>query len=142
MKSKHNPAVVPSMTVRPGDVIAITDTQTKTIARIEQTAFDKYQLTFNENDASAAATENVIDVDTRGYDRIAEPEPDLSTGTPTRRLVENVASLDLRINDVLSLPVFGKAQITEIVCIRPDRYQITLQVKFVAAFVIDVVVKS
>jgi hypothetical protein len=143
MKRTHNPTVVESMTVHPGDVIAIPGDETKsvTITRINQVAFDKFQLTVN-GVGGADSAESVLDLDAGGYDRIVEPEPDLSTGTPRRRLVVDMANVDLKINDVLSVPVFGKGRITDIVCIRPDRYQVRVQVKFVAAFDIDIVVNS
>jgi hypothetical protein len=83
-----------------------------------------------------------VGINTRGYDRLQEPEPDYSTGTPRRRLIENADSLELKINDILSIPKFGDVQVLSVLWIRADRYQIRLGVKFKMAFDIDVLVMS
>ena len=145
MAKKYNTSVLPSMTVHPGDLFEIPLTGTRTIARIEQLEFDKFELTFAEVKNADSATpdaDSAVTVSTHGYDRLTEPEPDCSTGTPRRRLIENADSLDLKVHDTLSVPGFGNALIGYILKVRANRYQIRLDVKFVASFYIEILVTN
>jgi hypothetical protein len=129
-----------SLILKPGTVISVPDLWTKSIRRIDQLEFDSFQITLGEQDAEdGPVTDVVMVIDTNGYDRIPEPEPDYSTGTARRRLVENVESLPLEVTDRVSIMELGRRGVGSVVRQRIGWYRIELIQKYQASVIVDIV---
>lgn len=136
-----SPIMVKSLTLVPGAVLSVPNLWTKPIIRIDQEEYDRFRITVGEQ-AAAAGSVIEIDINTRGYDRLPEPEPDYSTGTARRQMIENAASLPLEISDIVMIPELSPMQIGSILQIREGRYQIELIEKYQHSVLVDVLINS
>lgn len=141
MKTKKTPVMVKRMTLVPGMMLSVPNLWAKKISRIDQEEYDRFRITVGEQDAEAGSVIE-IGINTRGYDRLPEPEPDHSTLATGRRMIENAASLPLELSDIVSIPDVGPARIGSILQIRDGRYQIELAVKYQHSVLVDVLLPN